>query len=68
LTRDVPEGGYHHVVPFIGLAASAIAGGIAWFSWRYGPQQVLKAAGAAELVNAATPEHTQLINVVEEMA
>ncbi len=68
LTRDAPEGGYHHVVPFIGLAASAIAAGIAWFSWRYGPQQVLKAAGAAELVNASTPEHSQLINVVEEMA
>jgi heat shock protein HtpX len=68
LTRDAPEGGYHHVVPFIGLAASAIAGGIAWFSWRHGPEQVLKAAGAAELVNPATPEHTQLVNVVEEMA
>ena len=68
LTRDGPPSNYHHVIPFIGLAASAIAGGIAFFSWRFGPQQVLKAAGASELVEAATPAQTQLINVVHEMA
>ena len=68
LTRDAPASGYHHVVPFIGLVASAVAGGIAFFSWRFGPQQVLKAAGALELVEAATPGQAQLINVVDEMA
>ena len=68
LTRDAPPTAYHHVVPVIGLVASAIAGGIAFFSWRFGPQQVLKAAGAFELVNAATPGQVQLINVVAEMA
>ena len=68
LTRDAPPTAYHHVVPVIGLVASAIAGGIAFFSWRFGPQQVLKAAGAFELVNAATPGQVQLINVVDEMA
>ncbi len=68
LTRDAPPTGYHHVVPVIGLVASAIAGGIAFFSWRFGPQQVLKAAGAFELVNAAMPGQVQLINVVDEMA
>ena len=68
LTRDAPPTGYHHVVPVTGLVASAIAGGIAFFSWRFGPQQVLKAAGAFELVDAATPGQVQLINVVDEMA
>ncbi len=68
LTRDGPPSGYHHVIPFIGLTASAIAGAIAFFSWRFGPQQVLKAAGASELVEAATPAQAQLINVVQEMA
>ena len=68
LTRDAPPEAYHHLVPFIGLVASALAGGIAFFSWRYGPQQVLKAAGAFELVNATTPGQAQLINVVDEMA
>lgn len=68
LTRDAPPEGYHHVIPFIGLAASALAGGIAWFSWRHGADQVLKAAAARELVEPATPEQQRLVNVVEEMA
>lgn len=67
LTRDVTEG-YRHVVPFMGLAATALAGGIAWFSWKHGSRQVLRAAGAHQLVNPATPAQVQLVNVVEEMA
>jgi heat shock protein HtpX len=67
-TRDAPRTGYHHVVPFIGLVAMAIAGGIAWFSWRFGAKQVLTAAGATELTEPATPEQRTLVNVVEEMA
>ncbi len=68
LTRDLPPDRYHHVIPFIGLAAMGLAAGIAWFSWHNGAHQVLKAAGAWELMEPATPEQKQLVNVVEEMA
>jgi heat shock protein HtpX len=68
LNRDAPPEAYHHVVPLIGLFASAVAGGVAWFSWKRGPSEVLKATAAWELVEPATPEQRQLRNVVEEMA
>ncbi len=68
LTADAPPGAYHHVVPVIGLFTTLVAGGICWYSWRYGPRQVLWSTGARELVEPATPEERQLMNVVEEMA
>ena len=68
LTADAPAGAYHHVVPVIGLFTTLVAGGICWYSWRYGPRQVLWSTGARELVEPATPEERQLVNVVEEMA
>jgi heat shock protein HtpX len=68
LTADAPPGAYHHIVPVIGLFTTLVAGGICWYSWRYGPRQVLWSTGARELVEPATPEERQLMNVVEEMA
>jgi heat shock protein HtpX len=68
LTADAPPGAYHHVVPVIGLFTTLMAGGICWYSWRYGPRQVLWSTGARELVEPATPEERQLVNVVDEMA
>ena len=68
LTADAPAGSYHHVIPVIGLFTTLVAGGICWYSWRYGPRQVLWSTGARELVEPATPEERQLVNVVEEMA
>jgi heat shock protein HtpX len=68
LTADAPPGSYHHVVPFIGIVTTLIAGGICWYSWRYGPRQVLWSTGAREIVEPSTPEERQLVNVVEEMA
>ena len=68
LTADAPAGAYHHVVPVLGLLTTLVAGGICWYSWRYGPRQVLWSTGARELVDPATPEERQLVNVVEEMA
>lgn len=67
-TRDAPPEQYRHVVPFIGLFAAVVAGGIAWFSWRRGPAEVLRATAAWELVEPATPEQRRLWNVAEEMA
>ncbi|MFL5401213.1 MAG: M48 family metallopeptidase [Gemmatimonadales bacterium] len=68
LTSNAPPGSYHHVIPYIGIITTIAAGGICWYSWRYGPERVLWATGAWELIEAATPEQKQLVNVVEEMA
>jgi heat shock protein HtpX len=68
LTRNAPSGAYHHVVPIIGIVATLVAGGISWYSWRFGAQRVLWATGAWEVVEPATLEQKQLVNVVEEMA
>ena len=68
LTADAPPGEYRHVLPLIGLFTTLAAGGICWYSWRYGARQVLWSTGAREIGEPATPEERQLVNVVEEMA
>jgi heat shock protein HtpX len=68
LTADAPPGAYHHVIPFIGIFTTVVAAGICWYSWQYGPDRVLWATGAWEIIEPATPEQKQLVNVVEEMA
>ena len=68
MTVDAPGHSYHHVIPFIGIFTTLAAGGICWYSWRYGPEKVLWATGAWELIEPASPEQQQLVNVVEEMA
>ncbi len=67
-TAQNPPDGYHHTIPILGIFTTLAAGGICWFSWRYGPERVLWATGAWEIVEPATPEQRQLVNVVEEMA
>jgi heat shock protein HtpX len=68
MSIDGPSTSYHHVIPFIGIFSTFAAGGICWYAWRYGPEKVLWATGAWELIEPATPEQNQLVNVVEEMA
>jgi heat shock protein HtpX len=68
LTRDAGPDAYHHLVPFIGIIATLVAGGLAWFAWEKGADRVLWATGAWEVIGAATPEQKQYVNVVEEMA
>jgi heat shock protein HtpX len=68
LTADAPPGSYRHFVPFIGILSVLSATAICWYSWRHGAERVLWASGAWELIEAATPEQKQLVNVVEEMA
>ncbi len=60
--------GYHHTFPWFGIATTLLGLGMAWYSWRNGPQQVLWASGAWELVQPSKPEEQVLVNVVEEMA
>ncbi len=68
LTADAGPGSYHHVVPFIGLVTVLSAAFICWYSWRHGADRVLWSTGAWELIEPASPEQKQLMNVVEEMA
>lgn len=68
LTRNNPPGEYRHLLPLLGFSMSALAAGLAWHGYRSGPERVLWATGARELTNPLTPEHRQLVNIVEEMA
>jgi heat shock protein HtpX len=68
MTADAEPGGYHHVIPLLGLVSTVLAAGICWFAWRYGPERVLWSTGAWEIIEPDTPEQRQLVNVVEEMA
>lgn len=67
-TVDAPPRAYHHTVPWIGLVATLLGLGMAWFAWSRGPKQVLWATGAWQLLEPSKPEEQQLVNVVEEMA
>jgi heat shock protein HtpX len=73
MTRDQVAGPgenppYHHVVPWIGMIVTLVAGGICWYSWKKGPERVLWSTGAKEIFEASTEEERRLVNVVEEMA
>ncbi|HEX2250922.1 MAG TPA: M48 family metallopeptidase [Gemmatimonadales bacterium] len=68
LTAEVGPGSYRHALPLFGIICTLTAGGICWYSWRHGPDRVLWATGAWELIEPATHEQKQLVNVVEEMA
>ena len=61
-------GGYRHVFPWFGILATLLAAGMAWYSWRRGPKQVLWATGAWEILEPVKPEEKMFVNVVEEMA
>ncbi|HVE79350.1 MAG TPA: M48 family metallopeptidase [Gemmatimonadaceae bacterium] len=67
-TRDAAAGYYRHTLPWLGVALTALAIGLAWHAWRTGPERVLWATGAREITDPRTPEERQLVNVVEEMA
>jgi heat shock protein HtpX len=67
-TADAPPGSYRHLIPVMGIFSVIAAGAICWYSWRHGSERVLWATGAWELIEPATPEQKQLVNVVEEMA
>ncbi|MGE5926317.1 MAG: M48 family metallopeptidase [Gemmatimonadota bacterium] len=68
LTADNPPGSYHHLIPFIGIFTSIVASAICLSAWKRGADRVLWSAGAWEILEAATPEQRQYVNVVEEMA
>ncbi len=67
-TQSPRPGAYVHRIPFVGMATSLLAIGMAWFSWRRGPKQILWATGAWELIEAKSLEEKQFENVVAEMS
>lgn len=67
-TRWAPPREYHHVFPWLGLLLSTVGIGIAWWGWTTGPQRVLAAAGAREVIDPQTDRERVLVNCVEEMA
>jgi heat shock protein HtpX len=67
-TMSEASGSYRHVFPWFGIAATLLAAGMAWYSWRKGPKEILWATGAWELIEPSKPEEKVYLNVVEEMA
>ncbi|HXI20239.1 MAG TPA: M48 family metalloprotease, partial [Gemmatimonadales bacterium] len=57
-----------HHFPLLGLVATLVAAGICWYSWHQGPERVLWATGAREVVTPGTEAERRLLNVVDEMA
>ena len=68
LTKDAPPEAWHHDFPFIGVVVTLIGVAFCSFAVKNGAKRVLWAAGAWEVVEPATPEQRQLVNVVEEMS
>ncbi len=68
LTAHGPPDAYHHVIPIIGIVSTLLAIGVCWHARHGGAERVLWAAGAWEIIEPATPEQKQYVNVVEEMA
>jgi heat shock protein HtpX len=58
---------YHHSFPWIGIVLSLVGIGLARYAYTTGPEKVLWATGARELVAPTTDEERRLVNIVEEM-
>src|SRR5438876_4553639 len=57
-----------HPFPWLGILLTIVAIVTAWYSYKTGPEKVLWATGAHELIDPQTDAERQLVNVVEEMA
>ncbi|HJU90110.1 MAG TPA: M48 family metallopeptidase [Gemmatimonadaceae bacterium] len=67
-TQNQTAESYHHLFPWFGIFLTFLAAILAVFAWRTGPERVLWATGAREVIDPDTPEERQLVNVVEEMS
>ena len=67
-TRYASPEHYHHVLPWIGLILSAIAIGVARYAYQTGPEKVLWATGAREVIDPQDDAERMFVNVVDEMA
>jgi len=62
------SGGGRHVFPWLGILLTTIAGVAAWYAYKTGPEKVLWATDARELIDPQTDAERQVANVVDEMA
>jgi len=67
-TADGGEGGYRHVVPWLGIALALGATIATIVAWRKGPERVLWSTNAFEVIDPVDEHERRLVNVVEEMA
>jgi len=67
-SRDADPGRYRHVIPWFGLIVTTIAIAVARYAYRTGPQKVLWATGAREVIDPQNDAERQFVNVVDEMA
>jgi len=58
----------HHPFPWVGIVLTAVAIITAWHTYKTGPEKVLWATGAQELIDPQTDAERQVTNVVDEMA
>ena len=65
---DPSAGAYRHTFPWIGIVITGLAAILVAWAYRTGPEKVLWATGAREIVAPGTDQERQLVNVVEEMA
>ena len=66
-TAHAPPAQQHHVWWF-GFAMLGLGTVLAWYAYRTGPEKVLWATGAEEVIEPTDDRQKQLVNVVEEMA
>ncbi|MGH8621818.1 MAG: M48 family metalloprotease, partial [Burkholderiales bacterium] len=67
-TLNAEPGAYRHTFPWLGTLLTALGAGIAAYAYRTGPEKVLWATGAWEVLAPANDAEHRLVNVVEEMA
>jgi heat shock protein HtpX len=68
MTADAEPGAYRHAFPWIGIVVTGLAGILVAWAYRTGPEKVLWATGAREIITPGNDQERQLVNVVEEMA
>src|SRR5438093_884300 len=58
----------HHPFPWVGVILTTVAIIVVWYAYKTGPEKVLWAAGAHQLIDPQTDAERQVANVVDEMA
>jgi heat shock protein HtpX len=57
-----------HVIPGLGMAMLLLAGGMAWWGYRFGATSLIKATDGREILDPSNDSERKLVNVVDEMS